>query len=589
MYPALLKSRPFRYLGLLSASLTLSCPVSQAEPISPPIQELHNEVWNRFVLKPQHLLLDYTNLDGTVEIPTAEECLMGKPNALSWWTPIENGPFFGGLYIDGILRRWKLTGSDEDREKARALMEGLMLCASVGNAPGFVARAVLEDKTSHYAIGSDDQTGPWIYGLWRYVKSGAATEEEKKRIVAKLTEVASALQANRWLMPCDPIGDMKPDQVRGGWSGADYRGASRMLFTTRALYDLTGDSKWKQAYEEALEEKFPNGQSRLAIVADGMPGEWNIHPALAKSHLYIYIVSQAMISDLAEMETDPERRKAYLASLKATAEAALPSVTDKLHPQFGTAQFRTDWRVMNELWQPQTTPDQAASLALAQLDSWQNTGRHAEIEALREPLSALWIAALHPEGRPAETRLLNELIAKVDWKKVHSSFAFLGESVGYLLQDQGNRGVLTAANLAKPTAPREAPAEVAATKSILKEGAKRCSDLFPLLEFPADLEGAALYTIPRRDGTQPGPSYQVKVDSGNTAWLLVMDKGEPIIPEGWEETDLTTRWNAGSNPFRDRIFQKSVRPGETISVPASAAQSDGTFAIPHALVVGNAR
>jgi hypothetical protein len=56
------------------------------------------------------VLLDFTDLDGSVIIPTPEECLAGKPNALGWWSPIENGAMFNGMYLDGMVNRALQTG-----------------------------------------------------------------------------------------------------------------------------------------------------------------------------------------------------------------------------------------------------------------------------------------------------------------------------------------------------------------------------------------------------------------------------------------------------------------------------------------------
>ncbi len=49
-----------------------------------------------------------------------------------------------------------------------------------------------------------DQTLPWFYGLWRYVKSGIPDDREKQEIVTKMVEVTRALEENGWRMPCDP-------------------------------------------------------------------------------------------------------------------------------------------------------------------------------------------------------------------------------------------------------------------------------------------------------------------------------------------------------------------------------------------------
>ena len=123
-------------------------------------------------------------------LPTPEECREGKPNALGWWAPIENGAMFNGLYIEAAVNRWKRTQAAEDAEKARKLMEGLLLLNSISDVKGFVGRGVSTDGKSHYPMGSNDQTLPWFLGLWRYWESNLATEKEKARIQKHLVETA---------------------------------------------------------------------------------------------------------------------------------------------------------------------------------------------------------------------------------------------------------------------------------------------------------------------------------------------------------------------------------------------------------------
>ena len=396
---------------------------------------LHDEIWKRFVLKPQGFILDYAGLDGTVELPTAEECRDGKPNALGWWTPIENGPFFTGLYMDAILRRWKLTGDPADREKARTLMEGLMLCASVGSTPGFVARGVLADNTSHYGIGSDDQTGPWFYGLWRYLQSGAATAEERTRIIAKMVEVAKVLEQEKWRMPCDPVGELEPGQFRGGCVGKEYRGASRIIFIPRILFELTQDSRWKESLETIMAYRWPDGTTRLQLVEEGIPRTWEDFPALSKNQLWIFVASQLMVRELYELEQDPELKNIYRESLRVNAGAVEPVVTADLAPDWGSAPFLTNWRMMNEFWKPQKTVDEAVDVAKGQIKMWNNRGRHIEVRAIREPFCAAWIAALSPEDGKESASKAQELIGKVPWKDVCSSAGIFAEPISYLLPE----------------------------------------------------------------------------------------------------------------------------------------------------------
>ena len=96
-------------------------------------QKIHDEIWRRFI--DEHgILIDYTDFDGSFPRPTAEECREERPNALGWWTPIENGSMFNGLYLDAAVHRWKISRAEADKDKARKLVEGLLLLASLGPA-----------------------------------------------------------------------------------------------------------------------------------------------------------------------------------------------------------------------------------------------------------------------------------------------------------------------------------------------------------------------------------------------------------------------------------------------------------------------
>ena len=78
-------------------------------------EQAHAELWNRFV--DQHgIIRDYVG-----DLPTPEDCALGKPNAIGWWSPIEDGPMFTGLYLPAVCERARRTGNAVDKEDARRL------------------------------------------------------------------------------------------------------------------------------------------------------------------------------------------------------------------------------------------------------------------------------------------------------------------------------------------------------------------------------------------------------------------------------------------------------------------------------------
>lgn len=420
------------FAGAATATPERASVATNAIPAS--IERLHGDLWARFIYPPG-LLLDYCGLDGKVDLPESADFEQAKPNALAWWSPKENGPFFTGLYLDGAIRRWALTRAERDRDEARQLAAGLMRCASVGSVPGFIARGVGSDGRSHYALGSDDQTGPWFYGLWRYVRAGLCGDEERVAIVAKLREVAVALEANRWLLPADLVGQMRRGEVRGGLAAFEYRTASRLLFISRTLHELTRDPHWLDLYRAQLGEKSKTGKTRLQVVAEGMPGEVAEFPDRGRNQLWIFVVSQAAVRELAELESDPATKAAYGTSLRVTAAAALKTISDTVPAGLGATPYATDWRRLHERWAPQTTADEAVTVARRQLELWKNRGRDLETTGLREPFCAAWLVALDPQRDAAADEGLatfRRQIEKVPWTAMHSSSGFFAEAAWYV-------------------------------------------------------------------------------------------------------------------------------------------------------------
>ena len=116
---------------------------------------------------PEGLLHDYIG-----EIPTPADCAECRPNAMGWWSPIENGPMFTGPWLEACVIRARKSGREEDRALCRKLAGGLLLAASVSDVPGMIVRGVATDGRAHHPLGSEDQTLPWFYGMSAYVQGG---------------------------------------------------------------------------------------------------------------------------------------------------------------------------------------------------------------------------------------------------------------------------------------------------------------------------------------------------------------------------------------------------------------------------------
>ena len=99
-------------------------------------------------------------------------------------------------------------------------------------------------------MGSNDQTSPWFYGLWRFLESGLGEEGLRRRAAAKFAEVAEVLVETGWRMPAEA-----PFDFRGSFNGFSWSAAPRLLFVCRAMHGLTGEREWEERYESALRER----------------------------------------------------------------------------------------------------------------------------------------------------------------------------------------------------------------------------------------------------------------------------------------------------------------------------------------------
>ncbi len=409
---------------LISAVQIISADASQAA------ESAHRELWRRFIDK-YGIMIDFADMDGNVPLPTPEECKTGKPNALGWWAPIENGAMFNGLYMDAAVNRWKRTKSDEDATKARKLMEGLLLLNSISEVKGFVGRGVSTDGKSHYPMGSNDQTMPWFLGLWRYWESELAAPEEKTRIAKHLVETAEEIVRLGWQMPAE-----EPFKVRGSFNGFHFEEAARMLFTMKMLHRVTGNEKWRSMYLTELEKRGGEKQlSKRELCAGGMVFWYS------KNHNWTSCAAVGGLRGLWELETDAALKADYAQGLVASAKLAAEWLS--LAQQFDnadTSYFEMDWRVMNKDWKPQQNEHEAVALAQAQLKNFMKLAprRGKETAFIREPTAAAWIVTLLPDAAllKAHAAEVEKVIAHYDYTKLYYSQFFWVEMAWERLRQQ---------------------------------------------------------------------------------------------------------------------------------------------------------
>ena len=407
---------PIPFVALSLAAVT---PPVRAVPAPQEAELAHTEIWNRFVDR-NGVILDFTGLDGNVPLPSPAECRAGKPNALGWFQPAENGAMFTGLYLDAALNRWRITNSPADAEKARRLMRGLLRLNSVSKVKGFVARGISSDGRSHFPMGSNDQTLPWILGLWQYLRSDLATTDEQDEIKGRLTDTIRAIIANLWRMPAE-----EPFGSRGSFAGHHFDDVTRMLLSLKILASLSDNPEWDRNYHAELQRKVgPQSLTKRAICESGMSFFY------AKTHHWTSCGSVAALRALWEIETDPDLRTVYAEGLRRSADLAAQSLDlcDRFDPAI-PSKFSTDWRAtMLPLWHPQSTEQEAVDLALLQLKEFARAspGRNRETAFIREGTAAAWIVTLDPDPERVNrhSSTIRRIASSLPYRQLHCSTFF---------------------------------------------------------------------------------------------------------------------------------------------------------------------
>lgn len=403
--------------GLLAATV----PTWGGEPFhatgEEAVEQAHRELVGRF-LSPHGLLYDYVG-----ELPTAKDCAECRPNAMGWWSPIENGPMFTGPWLSAVCKRARRTGDAKDRALCRKLAEGLLLAASVSDVPGMVVRGVGADGRCHYPIGSVDQTVPWFFGLHAYATSGLAEPAFRSRIVAKMLEVGRAMEKDGWNCPAD--GPFKGQPNGGLVKELPFRGASHYLFVLMSLCDVTGDETWLKKYRAVRDEKYPGLQlTRLEVCAQGMMIDKKDFPACDTHALWIYICAQGGLRELARFETDPAARACYRRGLAATAETAAKRLKSRC-PWKNTREvpFKyANWRTGYE-WREQKTQKDAREVAATGKKEVLGTRKSYERDLMSNFLAAAAICAYAGTNR-AE---IAETLRRYDYSVLNISEFFAAE------------------------------------------------------------------------------------------------------------------------------------------------------------------
>ena len=390
-------------------------------------QILNEQVWRRFVRRGYGHLLDCADGNGDTVIPTADECRDCVPNVMGWSTSIENGGFFGGLYLYGLCLAFTVSPSEKLRGQINTITDGLFLLSDVSETDGFIARGVADDGKAHYPFSSEDQCGPWILGLWKLCNSDAVGVERKEEIKKRLIRTIGGIRRAEFDIPTEIEG-----VTRGSYAHSDWRGVSKLLFCAAVERELgiCGDEEFKKPQNER-----PDGGifNRLEIASHGFAPDMVRNTSLIQ--FWIDVCAHLCLRELVSL--DPENSASYLAGMRQNGITVVPFLDDYLkydNPE--KLRYNMNWRELIPGRRPWTTPDEAVREAGRQVTEWSSIHCKAmkpEHCVLGNMIFAAWIA-ISCEDKMIADHAYEKLCAAVDftnWETMSRSYAFAAEAALY--------------------------------------------------------------------------------------------------------------------------------------------------------------
>lgn len=357
-------------------------------------------------------------LDNDSPIPTKQDCDERFPNYMGWWTPIENGAFFTGLYLYGLVADEKAAAGRS--ALIHSLCDALFRLAGAAKEEGFIPRGLADDGESHYPYGSDDQFCPFVLGLYRLWRSGLADDAEKEKIAALAPRLIAVTKQNGWRYATDV-----PGVTRCACTGGVWREVIPRLFLARAAYEMTKDETWEADYRAALAEK-PAGSpfSRLETASFGFAPYMVANPAHA--HPWIYQTYHLMQYELMLTEDDPAAREAYRRGLIHNGVTALGFNRRFEGAVYGGA--FGDWHGLRKTFdkaENDRDPNGFASRQGRDFDRLTPARRPEHME-LSMSLFSAWICLICPDGsvRAEARRALDDCYERTPWEDLRMCYAF---------------------------------------------------------------------------------------------------------------------------------------------------------------------
>ncbi len=223
-----------------------------------------NKTWN-YCFK--HLFCEKTNLfydhlcshekNGNISgLPTLEQIKSQIPNPNGWSTGMEDSVICGSMMLDCAVEKG-------EKQLINNIVDGLILCATCSNEPGFIARSVSPiDNKTHYSNSSRDQYTHFIYSLTHLYFSSFCDDEQKQKIKEIFVDVADRMTRcvtaeNDYEFPRE---DNKKGLCFKMWGEIGKHEYLRLPMFYLAAFLVSKNEKYRDLYlkyrDEALEKSF---------------------------------------------------------------------------------------------------------------------------------------------------------------------------------------------------------------------------------------------------------------------------------------------------------------------------------------------
>lgn len=365
-------------------------------------RRVEEELKRRF-LSPDGILYDYAGPAGEVILPLPGECRDNFPNPFGWWTPIENGAFFTGDYLLGILRNLRRPAAGGRGEFARTLLHGLFLLQDRAQTEGCILRGIGADGSCHYPASSCDQVVPWLLSLYEFLRHPASSELERAECRERLLRLLTALQKCNWTIPGDIPGYDRGSFLSGDTPEAALVSSVNLLLATAVMADLSGEATYRELHRRVATEPLPFGKSRVQILNGGTAG----NPLWMGWFLTHTVYAMRLLTEISFLA---EVREAAHCGLLCSGRHFLEALPEWKRYR-GGREFSPDWRICKPQWRPHSDCKTGEQIALRELPLWNGCSPciKEEKNTIRHSLSAAWIVLL--TGEPEWKRIVHEELA----------------------------------------------------------------------------------------------------------------------------------------------------------------------------------